>query len=725
LLDVSIFLQLSNVLDTIMLQRNLPILATIGVSLIFAILVQIPHSAFAQGPPFELSARKSNYGYSDGLKKSKSNFQDLTDHGCDALILSVDTIQFQKRFSEYAKTHCRSAAHASSSLNSSSLTRGLIPAPPSGVTGNKTIITDQQPVIADPDLKVETVFKGDKFPSSMALLGPNDILLLQKNNGTVERVINGTLYDKPLLHANVATQAERGMLGIAATNMKNSTNNTQPVTTYVFLYLTEVNGMGIKPKCNCIYRYQLLNNSLVNPKLLLSLPATPGPYHNGGRMLVGPDNNVYLAIGDLYDHRTKSQNFQNGTDPDGTGGILRITQDGKPVGKGIIGDKYPLNLYYGYGIRNSFGIDFDPVTGKLWDTENGPGFGDEINLVEPGFNSGWTQVQGIWKPIGGFPPQREGPLVTNPERRLVDFGGKGKYRDPELSWAQPVGPTALKFLNSTKLGKQYQNDMFVGDFNNGNLYHFNLNNQRNGLILNDSISNKIVYGRQAIELPADWIDPFANCKMVFECTVNSTNGWQNRKTSFQVSTSSTNNDTWSYVGGKEIDVKPNVKYGIVTHMKLNEFAIQSHVAIEGYDETSMKWDQISQCPTGINGYLEWYEFSCVLTVPKGITKIRPILNAGWSSQPGKEAMTLFDAIHIEQIAASTSNNNLVSNPNFAQNRTLGHGNIVFGYGFGPITDIQIGPDGYPYILSVQKDLGYPYASPAKEAIYRIVPARQR
>ena len=41
------------------------------------------------------------------------------------------------------------------------------------------------------------------------------------------------------------------------------------------------------------------------------------------------------------------------------------------VMSGIIGDSYPLNLYYAYGIRNSFGIDFDPVTGKLWETENG------------------------------------------------------------------------------------------------------------------------------------------------------------------------------------------------------------------------------------------------------------------------------------------------------------------------------------------------------------------
>ena len=51
------------------------------------------------------------------------------------------------------------------------------------------------------------------------------------------------------------------------------------------------------------------------------------------------------------------------------------------------GNNDPLNKYFAYGIRNSFGMDFDPLSGKLWDTENGPFFGDEINLVENGFNS--------------------------------------------------------------------------------------------------------------------------------------------------------------------------------------------------------------------------------------------------------------------------------------------------------------------------------------------------
>ena len=132
-----------------------------------------------------------------------------------------------------------------------------------------------------------------------------------------------------------------------------------------------------------------------------------------------------LQIDDLLYHRTQAQNTASGGPPDLTGGIIRVTQEGKPVTNGPIGNTYPLNLYYAYGIRNSFGMDFDPVTGKLWDTENGPNYGDEINLVEPGFNSGWVQVQGIWTPNGEIGNENAGPLNLHPSN-LIDFSGKGK-----------------------------------------------------------------------------------------------------------------------------------------------------------------------------------------------------------------------------------------------------------------------------------------------------------
>jgi len=346
-----------------------------------------------------------------------------------------------------------------------------------------------QPIINVPNLKAEVVFQGLHNPTSMAFLGPNDILVLEKDQGTVQRITNGNMLAQPILSANVATEGERGMLGIAIAKHTAINGNT-----FVFLYYTENNGSG-SPLGNRVYRYELVDNKLINPKLILNLPATPGPFHDGGKVLIGPDKNVYAVIGDLLYHRTQAQNVATGGLPDLTSGIIRVTQEGKPVPNSPIGNTYPLNLYYAYGIRNSFGMDFDPVTGKLWDTENGPNYGDEINLVEPGFNSGWAQVQGIWTPNGAIENENAEPLSLHPSN-LVDFGGKGKYKVPEFIWFQTVAPTALKFLNSTNLGKQYQNDLFVGDYNNGNLYHFKLSQNRTALVLSGTLANKIAYTLQ-------------------------------------------------------------------------------------------------------------------------------------------------------------------------------------------------------------------------------------
>ena len=347
-----------------------------------------------------------------------------------------------------------------------------------------------QPTISkDPNLKVELVAQGLRSPTSMAFLGPNDILVLEKESGTVQRITNGQMLPQPLLQVPVSTTSERGMLGIA---IAKHNNNNGP--TYVFLYYTKAGGGGggSQSLANVLYRYELLNDQLANPKLLLNLPALRGPNHDGGKVIIGPDNNVYTVIGDLRTHRTQAQNVVNGPSADSTGGILRVTQDGQPASNSPLGQgTSPLNLYYAYGIRNSFGIDFDPVSGKLWDTENGPTFGDEINLVEPGFNSGWVQVMGIWTPQGTIGKETTGPVNSNLPSNLVDFGGKGKYRAPEFTWLKTVAPTALKFFNSAKLGSQYQNDMFVGDIKKGNLYHFDLNQSRTGLVLDGTLSNKI------------------------------------------------------------------------------------------------------------------------------------------------------------------------------------------------------------------------------------------
>src|SRR5215212_10220075 len=353
-------------------------------------------------------------------------------------------------------------------------------------------------IIGDPALKVEEVVRGLDLPTTMAFLGDNDILVLEKDKGTVQRIVDGKMLPEPLLDVNVATSVERCMCGIAVSQSSSSGSSSSTgltTTTYVFLYYTEAELTdsedvieGKAPLGNRLYRYELVNNKLINPVLLLDLPAVPGPRHNGGAIMIGPDNNLYVPIGDVDGtgkgeaSETKAQNYVDGLEPDGRSGILRITQDGQPVGGiGILGNTHPLNLYYAYGIRNSFGFDFDPVTGNIWDTENGPGNSDEINLVEPGFNSGWQEIQGM----ASFENYSDA-------NDLVVFEGKGRYSDPELVWMDTEGPTAAKFLVSDKLGTQYKNDLFVADVHNGRIYHFDLNEDRTELVLEGPLADKII-----------------------------------------------------------------------------------------------------------------------------------------------------------------------------------------------------------------------------------------
>ena len=327
-----------------------------------------------------------------------------------------------------------------------------------------------EPTIKDLNLKVETVATGLALPTTMAFIGPNDILVLEKNKGTVQRIINGQMLAEPLLRINVSSEVERGMLGIA-TSQDNQTGKSN-----VFLYYTE--SEGGEPVASRLYRYELTNEKLVNPVLLLDLPAVPGPRHNAGNIMIGPDNNLYVSVGDLDGHITLAQNVKGASGLDGSSAILRITQDGKAVGQGMLGESGISKKYYAYGLRNSFGMDFDPVTGKLWDTENGASYGDEINFIEPGFNSGWLRVQGM------------APDNFNIED-LENFQGKGNYSDPEFVWTDTVGPTAIKFFGSDRLGNQYKNDIFVSDITQGNIYHFDLIGNRTNLILDGLLADKM------------------------------------------------------------------------------------------------------------------------------------------------------------------------------------------------------------------------------------------
>lgn len=412
----------------------------------------------------------------------------------------------------------------------------------------------KNPTVNDPSLKLEIVYQGNYTSglqelhqlspvSKMTFLGFDDILLLNKNDGKVLRILNHTLLPEPLLDVNVSNKWERGLLGIVISR------NAGKV--YVFLYYTESkrgDGSDGCPTIYCVqstdasqnrlYRYELKNNKLVNPKLLFSAPASNVASHIGGAIIIGPDNKLYLIAGDLHGSVNKStstmaQNFKNGTFPDGRTGILRFTQDGKAVGGGILGTKYPLSLYFAYGIRNGYGLDFDPVSGKLWDTENGPEYGDEINLVEPGFNSGWTTIQGTWQDRNLM---QIGKIIVNQPDGLVNLGGSGKYNPPKFVWNHTVAPTALKFLNSDKLGKAYKNDLFAATFNTGVIYHFDLNENRTALKLSSKFNSSLAEDQDIKDLVfAQGLDKITDMEVGPDGNLYILSRYFNKPTIFEIS----------------------------------------------------------------------------------------------------------------------------------------------------------------------------------------------
>ena len=329
-------------------------------------------------------------------------------------------------------------------------------------------------VIKDPNLSLKTVYSGFSSPTGIAFLNDsgNNALVIEKK-GNVKLISNGVVKPDPIMTFNVDTKVERGLLGVDV--LKKSG------ITYVFFYITE-NLAGSSGSAasddlrNRVYSFQWNGNGLTNQKLLLDLPAIPGPNHNAGKITIDKNGNLYTVVGDL-NHRTKLQNFANGGEPDFTGSIYRINpMDGSALPDNPFkGSNVPnMDKTFAYGIRNSFGLTTDPVTGKIWDTENGPSFSDEINIVNPGFNSGWKSVMG--------------PIASSgkTESDLVQFPNS-KYYDPLVSWPAPIAVTDIEFINTPLLGAKYQNNILVGDYLNGNLYFFKVSGNRAALDVTDAL----------------------------------------------------------------------------------------------------------------------------------------------------------------------------------------------------------------------------------------------
>jgi glucose/arabinose dehydrogenase len=417
----------------------------------------------------------------------------------------------------------------------------------------------QGPTMLHPRLSVRTLVDGLVTPTSLAFLGADNILVLEKNTGKVRRIVGGQV-QSTVLDLPVNFGSERGLLGIAL-------HPDFPQDPSVYLYWTEsstgqdTDVLSQTPLLgNRVDRFVWDGAALTFAQQLIRIRALQQDAgqpergnHDGGVITFGPDGKLYILVGD-GGRRGQLQNLRDGPfgpdvpddqfggpQPDDahlTGVILRLNDDGTTpadnpfFGAGAeIGGQVGANIQkvFAYGLRNSFGMAFDPVSGQLWEEENGDDSFTELNRVEPGFNSGWVQIQGPpdriaqYKaietslevdPVTGtvyfglqqvrWPPTNIADSSAEALSRLFTLPG-ASYSAPEFSWKFEVAPGAIGFVDGAGLGAQFQGDLFVGAARTflveGNLFHFNLTGNRRRIAVDDPrLADRVADNRNKFDI---------------------------------------------------------------------------------------------------------------------------------------------------------------------------------------------------------------------------------
>lgn len=433
------------------------------------------------------------------------------------------------------------------------------------------------PEMLVPNLAVRTSVSDLITPISMAFLGAHDFLVLEKNTGEVKRVVNGAVQGTVLdLGVNFASERGLLGIALHPSfpsnpgvylfwTCRSTTLPTDPffpdetrcLDSNMFAADTEEilqvplignrvdrfnwNGSSLTFDHNLIMLRAFQNDGAPVPPNQGDEEQPPRGNHDGGVLRFGPDGKLYILFGD-NGRRGQLQNLPcgptancpgppqpddqfGGPEPDDahlSGVILRLNPDGTtPTDNPFFSAGAALNSEVGrniqkifaYGLRNSFGMDFDPISGKLWEEENGDDSFSELNLAEPGFNSGWVQIMGpperldqykaietspeldpcLNTPYFGLQQLRWSPtlIADSPGEalaRLFVLPGS-HYSEPEFSWKFELAPGAIGFVRGRGLGPQFEGDLFVGGarsfLQGGHLFHFNLTGNRRKIGVDD------------------------------------------------------------------------------------------------------------------------------------------------------------------------------------------------------------------------------------------------
>ncbi|MFL5797862.1 MAG: PQQ-dependent sugar dehydrogenase [Actinomycetota bacterium] len=295
-----------------------------------------------------------------------------------------------------------------------------------------------------------TVASGLDQPVTFAFTPKGRIFYGEKATGEI-RIVNPATHSNRHFFTipNVVGNGEQGLLGLAV-------DPDYPAKPFLFAYATRNAGGGEHDQ---ILRMKNVDGHAEDVRVIFSSNTTAGQYHDGGRIEFGPDGFLYAVQGEAHD----SSNAQDLTNA--AGKILRMTRTGAAApGNPFAAPRYAR--IWSYGHRNAFGFDFDPRTGRLWESENGPACNDEINRIVRGGNFGWGPNENC---SSGSAPQNtnnSGPAPRIPPKR----------------WYTPtIAPTGLVFCRRCGLGDASLGRMFFGAYNTGQIRRVTLTPDRLGI----------------------------------------------------------------------------------------------------------------------------------------------------------------------------------------------------------------------------------------------------
>ena len=300
-----------------------------------------------------------------------------------------------------------------------------------------------EPAQAGGGIVARTVVGDLNGPAAFTFLPDGRIVYLERGSGEIHIYDVKTKTDHRFFKVpGVNGEGERGALGVAV-------SPDWPGSRTLYVYVTRSSGGSLKNQIVKVTRA----SGHASMQVLMTTPASSSPYHNGGRILFGPDHMLYAIVGDGHD----SSNAQDLTG-NLRGKILRMTPSG-----GVPSDNPTAgSRIYAFGIRNSYGFAFDPQTDRLWESENGPECMDEMNLIVAGGNFGWG------------PDENCGDVPGS-----TNNSGPAPRHLPKLWFVSTIGITGDAFCQDCGLGDQVEGQLFFGDVNDGVLRRVALNTARN------------------------------------------------------------------------------------------------------------------------------------------------------------------------------------------------------------------------------------------------------